>query len=160
MGPQGGLFDVAAGNPLALPTLVRVISLWWMWAQRVRSGDKTIETRTWPWPYDAGWLAIHAAQRADGDIVGTRVPWAELPPCEAVTPGSLCALVWVAACRPLVESDLGAALIYRPGLKAWCLDSARTRRLRPVPMRGPQKFSSVDRDVIYGALEPLEARAS
>lgn len=151
--------EIAAtdANPLGLPERVLVLSLWWRWAAAVAAGIKTIETRTWPWPYGPGWLAIHAAKREDGPIEGERIPWTALSAIPPVDPGALCALVYVADCRPIVRADQGAALIYRPGLYAWCLEPASTMRLRPVKMRGPQKFSSVDREIIYAALQPYEA---
>lgn len=147
-------------NPLQLPERVRVLSLWHRWAAAVaavadgRADAKSIETRRWPWPYEPGWLAIHAGLRADGElpaidgITPERVE--PFPAFPAVTPGALCALVWVARCRPLLPEDKPCALVYCPGLWAWELE--RVHRLAPVPMRGPQKVASVPRELILGAL--------
>jgi hypothetical protein len=139
-------------NPTALPALperVRVICMWSRWAAQVAAGKKTIETRTWEWPYEPGWLAIHASLKAD-DVkaipMAIRAPFEPVP---EVAPGALCALVWVTRCRVLVESDQRAALLFRPGLWAWEL--AHIQRLSAVKMRGPQKFSSVARAVIERA---------
>ncbi len=142
------LFGATPANPLDLPERVRVLSLWGRWCSAVRSGLKGIETRRWPWPYEPGWLALHAAQRWDGEIAGRLEPFPEVAPVE---PGALCCLVWVAGCRPLVLEDRAAALLYVPGLWAWPLE--RVKPLRPVAMRGPQKFASVERAVILAALE-------
>ncbi len=142
---QGGLF--APTDRLALPDRVRVLSLWSLWAAAVAAGVKTIETRRWQWPYEPGWLVIHAAQRSDGPIAGRVEPFPAVP---HVTPGALCALVWVSGSRPLVPADAHRALVYQEGLWAW--DLQRIHRLKAIKMRGPQKFSSVDRDVIIEAL--------
>lgn len=37
-----------------LPEVLRVISLWDPYASLVVDGIKTLETRTWPWPYEPG----------------------------------------------------------------------------------------------------------
>jgi len=138
-------------NPLGLPERVRVLSLWHRWAAHVAAGSKSIETRRWAWPYEPGWLAIHAALRADGDVEGRLEPFPEAPPVE---PGTLCALVWVARCRMLMPEDLPRALCYAPDRWAWELE--RVQRLRSGRMRGPQKFGSVPRAMVIEALTPGE----
>lgn len=139
----------AAPSVVLLPERVRVISLWHSWAALVAGGFKTIETRRWDWPYEPGWLAIHAAKRADGDVPG-RLPFphpANVPPVE---PGALCALVWVAGSGRLQPEHATRAYVYWRGLFAWFLEDVR--RLKPVKMRGPQKFSSVPREAVLEAL--------
>lgn len=41
---------------------IKALSLWQPWADAIRVGAKTIETRSWPTCH-RGWLAIHAAKR-------------------------------------------------------------------------------------------------
>lgn len=132
---------------MGLPKQVRVISMWALWASAVAAKIKTIETRTWPWPYEPGWLAIHASKRIDGPIEG-RIH--SFPPVQLVPRGALCALVYVNNCRELLPADMKAALVYRKGLWAWEL--AGIRRLRPHVMRGPQKFTHVSADLIRSLL--------
>lgn len=132
---------------ILLPERVRVLCLWHSWAALVAAGLKTIETRTWDWPYEPGWLAIHASKRADGDVPGRIQFPSNVPP---VVPGALCALVWVAGSAPLRREHATKAFVYRDGLFAWYLENVR--RLAPVKMRGPQKFASVPREVVLEAL--------
>lgn len=65
---QGGESGRVETLPFPLPERVRVISLWEPYASLVVNGRKTIETRKWPWPYDASWLVIHAAKRLDKSV--------------------------------------------------------------------------------------------
>ena len=142
-------------NP-PLPSRIPCISLHQPYAELVVAGIKTIETRTWEWPYEPGWLAIHAAQR----IQHRGVDW-----IRRNLPGKLSAngsgrfamggmvtgLVYVTGCRPLVPADEQAACFYAPGLFAWTL--AHARRLKtPIVMRGPQKIVYLDRDRVEEAL--------
>jgi hypothetical protein len=170
MGEQFDLFDrgqrptapsLLASTIEPLPERVRVMSMWHEWAAAVAAcadghpEAKSIETRDWPLPYPSEsypsrWLAIHASQRANGPVPGRVEPFPKFPP---VQPGALCALVYVAACRPLVPEDRAKALRYHPDVYAWEL--RYVRRLAPVPMRGPQKFGSVDRNVVVKALLEL-----
>lgn len=135
---------VANSIPEDVPEIVRVISLWSRWAAAVYDGIKTIETRRWAWPYEPGWLAIHAAKQWDKPSMPGRLQ--PFPEVSRVQSGALIALVHIDGCRPLRHEDLNAALIYREGLFAWPM--SRLVRLRPHIMRGPQKFSSVPRSVL------------
>lgn len=116
-------------------------------------GGKTIETRRWRWSFGPSWLAIHATKREDGDIPGRVEPFPDVPP---VTPGTLCALVWVARCRPLEVGDKDRALVYQDGL--WAFELEHLFRLAPVPWKGPQKIGYVDRDVVVNALADAALR--
>jgi hypothetical protein len=130
-----------------LPERLKLLSLWGKWAMAVAEGKKTIETREWPWPYDPGPLVIHAGKQLDGDIQG-RID--HFPNVKQPVPGSLCALVWVARCRPLVPEDAPRALVYRPGLFAWELEHIRP--LFPIPFKGPRKIGHIDREIVLQSL--------
>ncbi len=132
----------------ALPERVRVLSLWQPYASLVIDGVKTIETRTWPWPYEPGWLCIHAAQHIDRAAVRRLRLDHPVPDWPG---GVLLGLVWVTGSRPLLPEDERAACFYEPGRYAWPLERARPFA-HPVKMRGPQKFASVARDVVLAAL--------
>lgn len=152
------LLLAAPPTDLNLPERVRVLSLWRRWAEAVAAvadghpQAKDLETRDWPFPYPSEsypsrWVVIHAAQRFDHPLSGRIEPFPTFP---SVEPGALCALVWVARCRPLLPEDRARALVYREGLWAWELE--RVHRLAPVKMRGPQKWGSVERAVVLDAL--------
>ena len=134
-----------------LPERVRVISLHEPYATLVVNGIKTIETRTWDWPYEPSWLAIHAAKRFDKDAF-TRLRMTDAYHAAALPGGGIVGLVWVASSRILLPSDEAAACFYAPNRFAWILTHA-TRFAKLVPFPGPQKFSSVDRSIILSALE-------
>lgn len=138
------------GLPHPLPDRVRVISLWEPYASLVVDGRKTLETRTWPFPYPPSWLVIHAAKHVD------------LAACDRLglnpfvrpkgTAGACIGLVWVSGpSRPLLREDEAAACFYEEGRYAWPLEHAR-RFKAPYAMRGPQKFASVSRDVVLDAM--------
>jgi hypothetical protein len=123
-------------------------------ARRVELGIKTIETRTWPWPYPPGWLVICASKALGGvplDPPGVTVPDEECP-LQALT-----CLVWIAGSRPLLPEDERAACFYAEGRFAWPISKLH-RFPRPVPLaelgltRAPQKFQHLDRAVVVRAL--------
>jgi hypothetical protein len=130
-----------------LPSMVRVIALWEPYASLVVDGKKTIETREWPWPYDSIWLVIHASHRVDSGAC------ARLGlPKKGYVGGHIIGMVWVAApSRPLLPEDEQAACFYAPDRYAWPLKHA-IRFVSAAPFPGPQKFSSVERDVVVQAL--------
>jgi hypothetical protein len=125
----------------------RVLSMWSKWAGAVFHGIKTIETRTWPWPYPPGPLVIQASKKYDGSIPGRIDPF---PTFQDVSPGHLVALVWVSGSRLLKPEDLNQSLVYRPGLYAWDLDIVF--QLKPIQFKGPQKFSNVDAGLILSSI--------
>lgn len=136
-----------ADLPFPLPERIRVISLWEPYATLVVNGTKTIETRTWPWPYDPSWLVIHAAKYLDKSVC-RRLNIS----IEGYLSGVLAGMVWVdAPSRPLVPEDEKAACFYAENRHAWTLKHAR-RFVHHEPFRGPQKFSSVDRSVVLRSL--------
>jgi hypothetical protein len=136
---------------LDLPPRVRVISLWEPYASLVVDGVKTIETRTWEWPYDASWLVIHAAKHFD-KATFSRLKLSDAYRATALPGGGLIGLVWVSGSRQLLPEDEKAACFYAPNRFAWLLE--RPRRFgNVVPFRGPQKFASVERQVVLSAME-------
>lgn len=132
----------------ALEERVLVISLHRPYACLVVAGLKTLETRTWPWPYEARWLVIHASKRepvaADVERLAAKI--ARVPPALREARGALLGLVRVTGpSRPLLPADEDAACFYEAGRHAWPL-ARPTPFPRPVPVpRGPQKFSSLPR---------------
>lgn len=143
------LFD-APTTQRELPPMVRVIALHDPYASLVVDGVKTLETRTWTWPYSPSWLVIHASKKVDGEAC---VRLGLNPFTRTIgSAGALIGIVWVAGpSRPLLPEDEKAACFYAPDRYAWPLESAR-RFAKPVPFRGPQKFASVSRDVVVDAL--------
>lgn len=139
-----------------IPSRIPCISLHQPYAELVVAGIKTIETRTWEWPYEPGWLAIHAAKRFRREAL-TWLMWNKVEALQrvlvhdALTSGKTIGLVYVTRCRPLVPSDEQAACFYAPGLFAWTLEHAR-RFKNPIVMRGPQKIVYLDRNRVEEAL--------
>jgi hypothetical protein len=161
MGVQVDMFDAAPIRESApvrselgatdYPEMLRVISLWEPYASLVVNGVKTIETRTWAWPYPPSWLVIQAAKHFDKEaFIRLRLPEAYR---EAALPGGcLIGLVWVSGpSRPLLPDDERPACFYAPNRHAWPLAKAR-RFAHPIPFRGPQKFSHVERHRVLEAL--------
>ena len=87
-----------------LPPMVRVISLHEPYATLVVEGIKTIETRTWDWPYKPSWLAIYATKRFDKDAF-TRLRLSDAYHATALPGGGIVGLAWVASSRALLPSD-------------------------------------------------------
>lgn len=111
------------------------------------NGKKTIETRTWPWPYDASWLVIHATKRLEWSVCKRHGL-----PFNGYLSGQLAGLVWVdAPSRELLPEDEPAAFFYAENRHAWPLKHA-CRFVHNEPFRGPQKFASVDRSVVLRSL--------
>lgn len=149
--------SLPTGAPVAelappLEERVLVISLWQPYAGLVVAGVKTLETRTWPWPYEPRWLVVHASKRpmarADEERLADKLD--RVSPPLLLARGALLGLVRVTGpSRPLLHADEDAACFYEPGRVAWPFASA-TPFPRPVPVpRGPQKFSSMPRaDVV------------
>lgn len=135
---------------LELPERLLIISLWGRWADLVAEGIKTLETREREWPYVAGWLGIHAAQRHDGKLQGVELA-KKIPDLARGPRGAVTALVWIAGSRRLDRKDLPKALVYGPGRWAWEI-TRRYKLVRPIEMRGPQNFASVERARVEAAL--------
>lgn len=138
-----------------LPSRIPCISLHQPYAELVVAGVKTIETRTWEWPYEPGWLAIHAAKRfrrgallwlMENRLDAVR----DVRVLEPMASGVI-GLVYVTECRPLVPADEQAACFYAPGLFAWTLAHAR-RFKTSIVMRGPQRIVYLDRNRVVEAL--------
>jgi hypothetical protein len=108
---------------------------------------KTIETRTWAWPYEPSWLVIHAARHFAKDV-GAKF---RMTPAQCSPGKELIGMVWVKGARQLLPTDETAACFYEPNRFAWMLERATTFT-HTIPFRGPQKFASVERDVVLGAL--------
>jgi hypothetical protein len=99
------------------PRTITAISVKQPYANLIASGQKTIETRSWPTDH-----------RGDLLIVSSRNP--------AIAPaGCAVAIVRVVDCRPMTKHDEAAACcrLYA-GAWAWILSDIR--RVRPWPVRG------------------------
>jgi len=127
---------------------VLVLSLWPPYAALVIAGVKTLETRTWPWPYPPRWLVVHVAKRpmsaADEQRLADKLDLVPAPLLRAR--GAMLGVVRVAGpSRELQPEDADAACFYEPGRYAWPLESPIPFP-SPVPLaRGPQKFASLPR---------------
>ncbi len=148
--------ELFAGPSLAglpLPERIPCVSLWEPYASLVIAGVKTIETRTWPWPYGPSWLAIHKARHVDQASLrrlDRRLAEAGIRSEVGAHLGAVGGLVYVTGGRPLLQADEAAACFYAPDRHAWLL--AHPHRLaEPIVMRGPQKFVRLQRDAILAA---------
>jgi activating signal cointegrator 1 len=105
--------SVDSGQEEAMKTL----SVKQPWANMIASGQKTIETRTWPTSYRGPLL-----------IVSSKQP--NIAPA-----GCAVALARLTDCRPMIRSDERAACckVYS-GAYAWVLD--HIQRVKPVAVRG------------------------
>lgn len=104
---------------------MKAISLKQPWANMIRSGEKTIETRTWSTAY-----------RGDLLICSSKIP--NIPPA-----GYALAVVEVVDCRRMTEADEARACceVY-PGAWAWVLRNIRP--ITPFRVRGHQGFYKVE----------------
>jgi hypothetical protein len=141
---------------------VRLISLWLPYAWLVfgedgAPGPKSLETRTWEWPYEPSWLAVYATQDPDRSayarIFGAN--WRNVlhQHQAAGAVGTILGVVWIAGCRPMRPTDVTAACIdFDPKRFVWIIGASH-RLENPIRLRrGPQKFASCSRDAIAAAL--------
>ena len=157
------------GN-LLLPDPVRLLALNQPYAGLLfgdepgEPGLKRLETRTWPWPHPASWLAIYATKTPDKGAfrrLGIRfVPESSaLGATERTLLGVVLGLVWIGGCRPMVATDEKDALYpCTHGRYVWVI-GASYRFQRPIPLqRGPQKFASIPKASVNAALDMPLAR--
>lgn len=160
---QLSIFDSTNQSESGIPPLperVLCVSLWMPYAELVVCGVKTIETRTWPWPYPPSWLVIHEAKHTDraaesrlrSRIVSMREQRSLSEP-RVGCGGAAIGMVYVKGCRPLEPRDEEAACFYAssPPRHAWLLGHPSVFR-QPVTMRGPQKFIYLPRETVLAAL--------
>lgn len=132
-----------------LPERIRTISLHRPYAGLVKAGLKTLETRMWPWPYEAGWLLIHESKTIDkeamrriGDVAREHVG----------VGGVAVVLVWIEGSRTMIVADEEKAMIgLKEGRMVWEMGE-RHPLVTPIPMVGRQKFWSTPRDDVLAAL--------
>jgi len=108
---------------------MKALSIKQPWPNRIASGEKTIETRTWSTSY-RGPLLICASKVPDS--------YPENQPA-----GCAVAVADLVDCREMTKADEGAACceIY-PRAKAWVLENVR--KIKPFPVRGMQRLFDVD----------------
>lgn len=110
---------------------MKAISVKQPWASLIASGEKTIETRTWPTNY-----------RGDLLIVSSKKPTGQGPT------GVALAIVRLYECRLMQISDEDRAQCeWYPGAWAWMLDDIRPIA-EPLPVRG--NLGLYDVEVISG----------
>ena len=103
---------------------IKALSLHQPWANRIRSGEKTIETRMWRTSY-----------RGEILICSTKTP----PIKPAGYALALCRLVDV---RPMTPADVEAACCpWEKGRYAWVLEDVRA--IHPFPMKGEQRLFDI-----------------
>jgi len=96
---------------------IRAISVKQPWANMIASGEKTLETRTWPTRHRGPLL-----------IVSSKAP--RIEPF-----GATVALVNLTGCRPMTSADEAAACCEcYDRAQAWLLEDVV--RLKPTPIRG------------------------
>lgn len=104
---------------------MKALSVKQPWANMIASGEKTIETRTWPTEY-----------RGELLIVSSKTP--KIDPA-----GFALAVADLVDCRPMTEKDqLNACCAIYPGAFAWVLRNVR--RITPFPVRGQLGLFDVD----------------
>ena len=153
MSDDGPLFDSRTPNPLGLPAEVLCLALNQPYADLVVGGVKTLETRTWAWPYPPSWLAIYATLTPDKAAM--RRLHAEYQCVLAAPLGGIVGVVWIAGCRLMAPGDERAACYsFEAGRFVWPVE--RPYRFgapnRTHLARGPQKFVRVPRAVIIAGL--------
>jgi hypothetical protein len=132
-----------------LPERIRTISLHRPYAGLVASGLKSLETRMWPWPYEAGWLVIHESKSIDKEAM-TRI--GDVAKQHVGVGGVAVALVWVGGCRKMVVADEERAMIgVIEGRWVWEI-LARYPFTNQIPMVGRQKFWSTPREEVLASL--------
>lgn len=126
----------APENPRLAHVECMALSIRQPWASMIASGEKTIETRTWPTKHRGPLL-----------ILSTKAPTGQGPT------GCALALVTVTGCRRFLESDVHAACCdWDPGKFAWLL--ADIRPIHPVPARGAQWLFRIELDIEFLASNP------
>lgn len=98
---------------------MKALSVRQPWATMIASGEKTIETRTWPTRY-RGEILICSSKRPQpkGHLAGHALAIAELYDC-----------------RPMTKADeiLACCKVY-PGAWSWCLRNIKP--IKPFPVSG------------------------
>ena len=103
---------------------MKALSIKQPWASLIASGEKTIETRTWPTSHRGPLLIVSSKS----------------PPIEPA--GVALAIVDVVDCRPMVQKDeAGACCEIYDGAWAWVL--ANVRPVDHFPVRGMQGLYDV-----------------
>ena len=137
---------------------IKALSLWEPWATLMRTGAKTIETRSWPTSY-RGPLLICAAKKYVTKAMFFHMPLEILAAIGAPTLprlhrrlhyGQAVAVVRLVECLPTGSAGLRgwpwrdeeAFGDYSPGRWAWC--STNLRRIDPFPVRGSQGLFEVE----------------
>lgn len=96
---------------------MKALSVKQPWANRIASGEKTIETRYW-----------YTSVRGPLLIVSSKTPRIEPAGCAL-------AIVDLVGCRPMTEADEPAACCkWYPGAYAWVLKTVLV--IEPFPVRG------------------------
>lgn len=148
-GAEERLPAAVCADPLGLPAGVLCLALNQPYADLVVGGVKTLETRTWIWPYPPSWLAIYATKSADWPRDG-RLGQPRLLPL-----GAIVGVVYVTGCRLMERGDEGAAC-YPFELARFVWPIERPHRFavpeRSHLKRGPQKFVRIPRAVVLAAL--------
>jgi hypothetical protein len=110
-----------------------VLSIHHAWATMIATGQKTIETRTWPTSY-----------RGDLVMASTHQPYPDDP---GPLRGFAFAIVTLADCRLMTAADEQAACSdYVPGLFAWVLTDPRP--IQPVYVKGKQRIWYLEAELI------------
>jgi len=146
-------------NPLGLPPEVLCLALNQPYADLVVGGVKTLETRTWAWPYPPSWLAIYATRNAEEPAM--KRLRSRIADPDHLPLGAIVGLVFVTGSR-LMEREDEEAACYPFELARFVWPLERAHRF-PEPerkhlKRGPQKFVRIPRAVVLGALRANPCR--
>lgn len=115
---------------------MKCLSIRLPWAEMVRRGEKTIETRTWSTDY-RGELFLHASRSPD-----PRGPSIFGLPNRCEIRGCIFAVTELVDCRPMIANDVQAAMCaYHPDLWAWIFEDIRS--IKPIPIRGRLRIFNV-----------------
>ena len=115
---------------------MKAISIKNPWASLIADGIKTIETRRWRTNY-RGDILVCVSRKIDKE------PQFNKRYTNNGTEGMAICVATIDDCRPMIDTDTGAAMIDNaPGLYAWTLSNIR--KITPFPVRGQLGIFNVD----------------
>lgn len=128
-----------------------------LFGENGKPGRKSLESRTWEWPYSPGWCAIYATKAVDREAV-TRLGLIATPHTQPI--GCIIGIVWFDVSRPMTADDTdGACYPFWQDRFVWPILESRRFAVpdRDHLKRGPQKFVYVPRAVIMAGLQGIDS---
>lgn len=114
---------------------MKALSVKQPWANLIKDGYKTIETRTWKTSY-RGRLIICSSKAPDKFASPSGLPFLMADTYLRPNGVTICSVV-LANCLPMQKHDEDQALCeWLPGLYAWIIDRDSIESLEPEPIKG------------------------